>query len=55
MLRKLTRQLGDTICFSETFNTSAVDMIAVVRELGLEGIVAKRKDSFYEPGKRSGA
>jgi bifunctional non-homologous end joining protein LigD len=26
-----------------------------VRELGLEGVVAKRRDSRYEPGKHSGA
>ena len=36
------------------FDTSPSEMIAVVREQGLEGIVAKRLDSFYEPGKRSG-
>jgi DNA ligase D-like protein (predicted ligase) len=54
-LRKLTRQLIDSIRFSETFDTSPGDMIAVVREQGLEGVVAKRRDSFYEPGKRSGA
>jgi ATP-dependent DNA ligase len=30
-------------------------MIAVVREQGLEGVVAKRRDSFNEPGKRSSA
>jgi len=27
----------------------------VVREFGFEGIIAKRKDPFYEPGKRSAA
>jgi len=27
----------------------------VAKEVGFEGIVAKRKTSFYEPGKRSGA
>jgi DNA ligase D-like protein (predicted ligase) len=54
-LRKLMRQLVDPIRFSETFDTSPGDMIAVVREQGLEGVVAKRRDSFYEPGKRSGA
>jgi bifunctional non-homologous end joining protein LigD len=27
----------------------------VVKEFGFEGILAKRKDSYYEPGKRSGA
>ncbi len=54
-LRKLTRQLVDPIRFSETFDTSPSEMIAVVREERLEGVVAKRRDSFYEPGKRSGA
>ena len=48
-LRKLTRQLVDPIRFSETFDTSPSEMIAVVREQGLEGIVAKRLDSFYDP------
>jgi bifunctional non-homologous end joining protein LigD len=54
-LRRLTRQLHDPIRFSETFDTSAADMIAVVREQELEGVVAKRRSSFYEPGRRSGA
>ena len=44
-LRKLTRQLGDAIRFSETFDASSADMIAVVREQGLEGVVAKLRDS----------
>ena len=30
-------------------------MLAAVKEQGLEGVVAKRKDSLYEAGKRSGA
>ena len=30
-------------------------MIRAITELGLEGIIAKRQDSLYEPGKRSGA
>jgi len=31
------------------------DLLAAVREQGLEGIVGKQKDSHYQPGKRSGA
>jgi DNA ligase D-like protein (predicted ligase) len=31
------------------------DLLAAVREQGLEGIIGKRKDSVYQPGKRSGA
>ena len=30
-------------------------IVSAVREHGLEGVVAKRADSIYEPGKRSGA
>jgi len=47
-LRKLTCQLDDPIRFSETFDASPADMIAVVREQGLEGVVAKLRDSPYE-------
>lgn len=43
------------IRISEQFNISASDMLAAVRQQGLEGVVAKRKDSFYQPGKRTGA
>lgn len=34
--------------------SSASQMLSFVKEHGLEGIVAKRADSPYEPGKRSG-
>ena len=43
------------IALSETPDASAEELIRVAKEFGFEGIVAKRKDSFYEPGKRSGA
>jgi ATP-dependent DNA ligase len=33
---------------------SAKQMLAFVKKYGLEGIIAKRADSPYEPGKRSG-
>src|SRR5260221_1612887 len=42
------------ICISEQFDISADQMLAAVREQGLEGVVAKRKDSLYEAGKRTG-
>jgi DNA ligase D-like protein (predicted ligase) len=35
-------------------STKADEMLAFVREHGLEGVVAKRRDSIYQPGKRSG-
>jgi ATP-dependent DNA ligase len=39
----------------EYFQTSADEMLDVVRQRGLEGVVAKQLDSLYEPGRRSGA
>jgi ATP-dependent DNA ligase len=40
---------------SDTLDTTPAELIPLVKEFGFEGIVAKRKDSCYEPGKRSGA
>jgi ATP-dependent DNA ligase len=40
---------------SNSLDASADDLIRVANEFGFEGIVAKRKDSNYEPGKRTGA
>jgi ATP-dependent DNA ligase len=37
------------------FETSAEEMIRAVRQQGLEGVIAKRKESRYEAGKRSGS
>ena len=55
MLRNLIPSLHDTIRFSETFDASATELMAAVRSHGLEGVVAKRRDSSYKPGDRSGA
>ena len=43
------------IGLSENIEAGPADLMRVVKEFGFEGIVAKRKDSFYESGKRSGA
>ena len=40
---------------SETIDASLVDLVRVVKEFGFEGVIAKRKDSLYESGKRTGA
>ena len=37
------------------FETSADEMVRAARQQQLEGVIAKRKDSCYEPGKRSGS
>lgn len=58
--RELLRQhvlpkLREPIRESPELNASLPDLIAAVRAQGLEGLVAKRLDSRYESGKRSGA
>src|SRR2546430_6773701 len=37
----------------EQFDVSATDMLAAVRQQQLEGVIGKRKDSLYQPGKRT--
>jgi len=43
----------ELIRFSETFHVSGTDIYAQAEKLGLEGIIAKRADSFYIQGKRT--
>ena len=43
------------ILISEVFEAEPQQLIRAAKEAGLEGIVAKRRDSKYEPGDRSGA
>jgi ATP-dependent DNA ligase len=40
---------------SSILEASLANLIRSVKEQGLEGLVAKRRDSKYEPGQRSGA
>jgi bifunctional non-homologous end joining protein LigD len=47
--------LSEPLRYSETFQTSASQLIEGARELGFEGVVAKRLDGVYESGRRSGA
>ncbi len=44
---------SDTIRLSENFETNGIDFFKVAKEMSLEGIMAKRKDSLYFPGARS--
>ena len=46
---------GSDVEFSAELPGAAEDVIQAVADVGLEGVVAKRRDSRYEPGKRSGA
>jgi DNA ligase D-like protein (predicted ligase) len=47
-------KLADPIRYSPILEGSLSDLILSVKAQGLEGLVAKRRDSKYEPGQRSG-
>lgn len=53
MLRELIAKMPDPIRFSEAFIVPPARLMPVVREKGLEGVVAKRRSSQYQAGKRS--
>jgi bifunctional non-homologous end joining protein LigD len=48
-------KLADPIRYSPVLEGRLSDMIESVKAQGLEGLVAKRRDSRHEPGLRSGA
>ena len=59
-LQERRRQLPDVIAqsgllMSETLSGAAAEVCEAVRGLGLEGVIAKRRDSRYESGLRTGA
>jgi bifunctional non-homologous end joining protein LigD len=53
--REIIPKLGDPVRESAVLDASLPDLITAVKVQGLEGLVAKRRDSPYEPGQRSGA
>jgi bifunctional non-homologous end joining protein LigD len=53
--KKILPRLSDPIRFSPELEGTAQDLLAAARTQQMEGIVAKRRESFYEPGVRSGA
>jgi DNA ligase D-like protein (predicted ligase) len=55
LLKSLVVIRDKRIRISDYVEAGATELLAAVREQQLEGIVGKRKDSLYEPGKRSGA
>lgn len=46
---------GSGVEFSEELPGTADEVVQAVAQVGLEGVVAKRRNSRYEPGKRTGA
>jgi DNA ligase D-like protein (predicted ligase) len=52
---KVRRILRHPLSISETIDAPGAQLIRAAKALGLEGVIAKHKDSLYEPGRRSGA
>lgn len=55
ILQEKLQFISPLIRIAPYFETSATTMLQSARKQGLEGVVAKRRDSRYEAGKRSGA
>ena len=49
------RSKGSPIKLSETIDARPTELVRVAKQLGFEGILAKRRNSYYESAKRSGA
>jgi DNA ligase D-like protein (predicted ligase) len=52
---EIVPRLGEPVRESPILEASLADLITAVSAQGLEGLIAKRLDSRYEPGERSGA
>jgi ATP-dependent DNA ligase len=55
LLKSLVTIRDKRIRISDYIEAGVSEVLAAVREQQLEGIVGKRRDSIYAPGKRSGA
>ena len=55
LMRSVLKLRSPRVHISDYFETSAANMLRAVREQGLEGVVAKQRDSMYQTGKRTGA
>src|SRR5438309_3342828 len=55
LLKSLVVIPDKRIRIADYFEAAPKDLLSAVREQRLEGMIGKRKDSHYQPGKRSGA
>jgi bifunctional non-homologous end joining protein LigD len=55
VLATLLKKAPSNIRFSEELRGRNEEILQVARQFQLEGLVAKRRDSLYESGRRSGA
>lgn len=54
-LEKLLKNAPDPIRYSASLSNDPEKLLTQARRLGLEGLIGKKPDSRYEPGRRSGA
>jgi hypothetical protein len=52
---RLLKKTPDNIRFSEELRGNREELLQVARQFQLEGLIAKRPDSVYEPSRRSSA
>jgi ATP-dependent DNA ligase len=45
---------GEHVALSQVSDRSAGEMLKFIKSHGLEGVIAKRSDSIYQPGQRTG-
>jgi bifunctional non-homologous end joining protein LigD len=55
LLDKLLKKAPGNIRFSEELQGKREELLQVAKQFQLEGLIAKRPDSVYESGRRSGA
>ena len=55
LLAEALASVDESVRLSENFDVDPDELLRGAKELGFEGVLAKRMDSPYEPGKRSGA
>ena len=55
LLAKVLKKAPDNIRFSEELQGKREELLQVARRFQLEGLMAKKPDSLYESGRRSGA
>jgi bifunctional non-homologous end joining protein LigD len=55
LLAKLLKKAPENIKFSEELTGTKEELLRVAKQFQLEGLIAKRPDSLYEPGRCSGA
>jgi bifunctional non-homologous end joining protein LigD len=55
LLKTLLGKTSDCIRFSDVLHGDLNELIDAMQKLGLEGMIAKKRDSIYEAGARSGS